>query len=225
ANGAGMRLRIPAAGPFPPAAAHPFSPLLRSVPMLQLFRILHVLAVGLWFGTAVFFSFPVALTLFGSFEELAAKPQDERPLWFPVPDEFNKDAALRKEQGTRAAGFAISPLFDRYFLIQTVSGVLALATALAFGFGNSSTSQRGRVLTLSLAVLSLGPGWWLEHRVSELRHERNQAGDVVLRGEGTNPAAAKEAADQARTEFGRWHTYSLLWNFVTLGLVTAATAL
>src|SRR5262245_34400659 len=39
--------------------------------MNSLTRTLHVLAVGLWFGTVVFFSFVVGLSLFSHFEDLA----------------------------------------------------------------------------------------------------------------------------------------------------------
>src|SRR5436190_23752599 len=45
--------------------------------MRHLSKTFHVLAVGLWFGMAVFFSFPVALTLFSTFEKEAQS--DTRP--------------------------------------------------------------------------------------------------------------------------------------------------
>src|SRR5262249_56913737 len=104
---------------------------LKASPPRQLFaRTVHVLAVGLWFGTAVFFSFVAAPALFHPFEALAAEPQQERPLWFPLPAQFDQDPATRREQGTRAAGAAVGPLFDWYFLLQGVCGLLAAGTAL-----------------------------------------------------------------------------------------------
>ena len=53
--------------------------------MTVLARVLHVLAVGLWFGMGVFFTAVVAFSLFGSFERLAE--ETARPLWFPLADE------------------------------------------------------------------------------------------------------------------------------------------
>jgi outer membrane protein assembly factor BamB len=105
--------------------------------MLTLTKILHVLSLGLWFGTAIFFSFVVGFVLFGTFEKVAT--QEERPAWFPLAREYAGNPPspkfpdpLRKEQGTRAAGHAISPLFDWYFIIQAVCAVVALVTALGW---------------------------------------------------------------------------------------------
>ena len=90
-------------------------------------KTVHVLALGMWFGMAIFFSFPMALTLFGSFETLAQS--EVRPTWFPLPAEYKLEPWLQKDQGTRAAGFAISPLFGHYFLLQGICGLLATVTA------------------------------------------------------------------------------------------------
>src|SRR4051794_6467698 len=59
------------------------NPLKAPPAMNSLTRTFHVLAVGLWFGTVVFFSFVVGLSLFGHFEDLAKST--DRPLWFPLP--------------------------------------------------------------------------------------------------------------------------------------------
>ena len=81
---------------------------------LLLSKVIHVLTVGLWFGTLVFFMV-VGVSLYGSFEKEASKEANERPLWLPLAKPY--DAArpsekfpdpVRKEQGTRAAGFAAS---------------------------------------------------------------------------------------------------------------------
>src|SRR5262249_61433025 len=88
--------------------------------MHTLTKTLHVLSVGLWFGTAAFF-LVVGLSLFGTFEKEAARPAAERPLWFPLPPEYDRQRPnekfpepLRKEQGTRAAGLAVGALFGWY---------------------------------------------------------------------------------------------------------------
>lgn len=194
--------------------------------MLTLSRTLHVLALGLWFGMAVFFSFVVAFSLFGTFETLAE--QSERPLWFPLPAEFSKEAALRKEQGTRAAGAAISPLFDWYFLLQGVCGFLAVATSFHWSKAYPHDRvQRLRIIVLLLALATVVAGWPIERRVSDLRGERNRTADAVLLSQEPVPESVRTAATEKRAEFGRWHGYSVLFNlgtvlFVTVGMALAA---
>jgi len=200
-------------------------------------RTIHVLAIGLWFGTAVFFTFVVALTLFRTLEAEAALERQERPLWFPLPAVFDQGEQTRKEQGIRAAGAAISPLFDWYFLIQGVCGLLAACTALGWPrLEPKARVHRLRVVLLVAALLTVVVGWPLERKVSALRAVRNEASDALL----TQTAASsltrapglpedvdkiKQTANAARADFGRWHFYSLMLNFVTVLLVTVAMAL
>src|SRR5207244_2010229 len=94
--------------------------------MALLAKTLHVLALGLWFGTAIFFSLIVGLTIFGTLQPLAERESDERPSWLPLPALFDQNpetwegrttgrnappfdsaASLRREQGTRVAGTVI----------------------------------------------------------------------------------------------------------------------
>ena len=56
-------------------------------------RVLHLLALGLWFGSAVFFTFVVALSLLSTFEGLGK--EENRPAWFPLPESFaRRDAEI-----------------------------------------------------------------------------------------------------------------------------------
>jgi glycerol-3-phosphate acyltransferase PlsY len=197
-------------------------------------KVLHVLAVGLWFGMAVFFSFPVALTLFSTFEAEAAKK--DRPTWFPLPAEYEMQVDkfnLQKDQGTRAAGFAIGPLFDHYFLWQGICGFLATITALSWTRVEPGRRvHRYRVIVLVLAVVTVVLGWPVERKVSELRDGRNLASDRLMqqlkdKGGSAGSKAIEEASGQAlaaRQDFTTWHLWSLLLNMVTIGLVTAAMA-
>jgi acyl phosphate:glycerol-3-phosphate acyltransferase len=189
-------------------------------------RTIHVLALGLWFGMAVFFSFPVALTLFGSFETLAEST--ERPSWFPLPAEYKAVPGMQKEQGTRAAGFAISPLFAHYFLWQGICGLLATITAL--GWAQAEQGKRVhkiRALVLLLALTTVVLGWPIERMVSDLRVVRNEAGDQLM-----HKMAKSEASDtdkvrfhETRQLFATLHLCSLLLNMVTILLVTMAMAM
>ena len=195
----------------------------------MLTRILHVLAVALWFGAGVFFTFVVGLSLFGTFERVSATPPDQRPLWLPAPPELEKPRPserfpdpLRQEQGSRIAGAAVGPMFFPYYALQVGCGAVALFTALAWA-GRGGV-HRARVVILLLAVAGAGFGWWLERRVEQRREVRSRASDVVLLSTSPSSAQAQEA-DAARADFGIWHTYSLFANLATLALVTAATAL
>src|SRR5262249_54252285 len=119
---------------------------LEDTPTMRLIgKIIHVLALGLWFGSIVFFTFVVAPNLFNTFLSIGEQDGAARPNWFVLPEQFDKDLAkwqqgdqllfkdrraLGHEQGFRAAGAAVGPMFDWYFLLQGACGLLAVATAL-----------------------------------------------------------------------------------------------
>jgi hypothetical protein len=197
--------------------------------MLSLTKILHALAVGLWFGTTIFFTFVVGLSLFGTFETLSAKPPAERPFWLPVPPELDKAPPspqfpdpLRKEQGSRIFGAGVGPMFPWYYGVGTVCGLLALATALAW-WSAPGKVHRWRVVFLGSALVTVGLGWYLEWKVETLRQSRNDTSDTVLQTSQPSPDMIR-AADAARQDFGRWHGYSLMANFLTVVLVTIGMA-
>jgi acyl phosphate:glycerol-3-phosphate acyltransferase len=198
--------------------------------MLHLSKILHVLALGLWFGTVIFFSFVVGLNLFGTFERAAAESPEERPLWFPMWTAYDGQlpaptlpVPLRKEQGTRAAGVAITPLFHWYFAIQGVCALLATATALSWRRRGVGRLHRLRAGILLAALLTVGLGWWLDRIVEDLRGPRNDTFDAMVRH---SPPRAEDiaAAVAARRAFALWHLSSLGLNMVTVLLVTIGMA-
>jgi hypothetical protein len=204
--------------------------------MSALLRSLHVLALGLWFGSMVCFTI-LGLVLFPTFQQLTRQPADERPFWLPVPASLDRAPPgpgfpdpLRLEQGSRIAGEVTSPLFPWYYGLQFGAGVIALATACGWCLARSRTPayrtglERFRLAVLFLALVTVGVGWWLERTVAELRGPRNQLSDQVL----LSPAPSAELiqqAHEARGRFGMWHGLSLLDNSVTLVLVALATAL
>jgi hypothetical protein len=193
-------------------------------------KVIHVLAVGLWFGAGMFFTFVVGLSLFDTFEKETARPAAERPFWLPVPPELLEKSPpspkfpdpLRKEQGSRIAGTAVGPMFFPYYLVQVACGILGVVTGLTW-LGRGGV-HRWRVVVLVLALAGAGVGWWLDGEVERLRVERSKASDAVLTSEAPS-AEQVAAADAARAQFGTWHTYSLFANFGTLALVTAAMAM
>jgi acyl-phosphate glycerol 3-phosphate acyltransferase len=199
--------------------------------MLLLSKTLHVLAVGLWFGTVVFFTV-VGLLLFQTFDEISRNDRADRPLWFPLPDAYAKQPPsdkfpdpLRREQGSRAAASGLGPIFPWYYVIQAGCGVVAVLTALGWW-----ASRRGsrvhtiRAVLLALALAGVIVGWWLEGVVSGLRKPRDERTDAMLTTAALTPEALQQA-EEARATFVRWHSYSLLDNFAVLLLVAAATAL
>jgi hypothetical protein len=171
--------------------------------MFSLTKTIHVLALGLWFGSATFFTFVAAPIIFHAFESLATGADPGRPTWLP---------ALEKQQGTQLAGLAVGPIFPWFFLLEGVCGLLALVTCLSWMSSESGRAvHKLRFLVLLTAMLTVVVGWPLAQKVSDLRAARYVADSAI--------------ASAAAADFGRWHLYSLGLNFVTLLLVTVAMAL
>ena len=212
--------------------------------MQSLSKTLHVLAIALWFGAAVFFTLSGVL-MFQAFEEVAVKPQasprseeeensrsaEHRPLWLPVPPPFQRDPLgegfpdpTRKEQGSRAFGVAVGKLFPFYYGLQLACGVAALVTALAMARSGEGRGHGWRIALCALALATVGLGWWLETVVADLRGPRDKLTDDVLIASHPTPELL-ERARAARAAFGRWHGYSLMQNFTTLALVAVLTGL
>jgi acyl-phosphate glycerol 3-phosphate acyltransferase len=195
--------------------------------MQTLIKTLHVLALGLWFGMAVFFSFVVGLNLFSTMESLATGKAGPSK-WFVVNPKFDKvDDAINgpKEYASRLGGEAISPMFTWYYLLQGVCGFLALATSWGWQYSQPERKiHRWRVTVLLLAVATIVIGWPLEREVSRLRQVRREAMDAYFDSGGVNSEARNEA-QAARSSFILWHSFSLVQNFATLALVTAAMAM
>jgi acyl-phosphate glycerol 3-phosphate acyltransferase len=171
--------------------------------MKQIPKILHVLAIGLWFGSAVFFVI-VALVVFRSFESLGSS--SERPGWLSLPANFDK------EMGTRLAGAALAPVFDWYFPLQFICGFIAVATGFSLALDEPSRRvHRLRNLVLLAALATVAIGWLVADYVAVLRIERY--------------SPIQSVADHARSIFAAWHGVSLTLNMITIALVTIAMAL
>ena len=172
-------------------------------------RVLHVLALGFWFGGAGFFNFLAAPAIFASFKQVvAAGPSDRTAYETIVPDDATTE---RKDALASAlAGSAVGPIFSRYFAMQAVCGSLALLTALSW-WNVEGKVNRWRVCIIALAVLCVCIGWPISNYVSELR---------LLR---FAPDPARAAA--AKASFAAWHLLSLFLSFVTDCLAGVALAL
>jgi acyl-phosphate glycerol 3-phosphate acyltransferase len=199
--------------------------------MMLLSKTLHVLSLGLWFGSAAFFTLAGSL-MFDEFKAESRVPADQRPLWFPLPKELAKDppsprfpTPLAEEQGSRAFGVAVRPLFPWYYGIQLVCALVAYGTALSWQRGRENDrAQRWRTLLLMLALVVTAVGWWMEGKVNDLRGTRDRQTDIVVQAQNPTPEQIA-TAETERREFVQWHLGSLAQNFVTLVLVTIAMAL
>lgn len=178
---------------------------LRIAPMPTFVKTVHVLAVGLWFGSAAFFNLVAAPLLFQKFESLATTPSFERSV-LPLPPD------MTKEMGTQLAGAAVSPLFPAFFVLEGVCGFVVAVTALSWWRAEPGRSvHRIRAVLAVFALATVVVSWPLAEAVSRLRFER------------FSPDA--EVAAAAKSAFGTWHLYSLLLSFVTLLAATVLTAL
>src|SRR5262249_24394683 len=155
----------------------------------------------------------------------------ERPLWFPLPAAYDRAPPsdrfpdpLRLEQGSRAAGAAVAPLFPWFYGVQAGCGLLAPVPALARAATPRGRGPTLRAAALALALAGVGVGWWLERKVVELRMPRNDLTDEVLLNPSPSADLIQRAVD-ARAAFGTWHGYSLIVNFLTLVLVAVGMAL
>jgi glycerol-3-phosphate acyltransferase PlsY len=174
--------------------------------MRSLAKVIHVLAMGLWFGSNVFFTFVAAVVIFKTWETYGDMPPNERPMWLPIAHHFTK------ESGTTIAGATVAPIFPFFFLIQGVCALLSLITALGFSRAEPGRKvHRIRFYLILVAALTVTAGWPLAQMVGDLREQR-----YSLDAEVSGPA---------KQQFGRLHLASLFLNFGTVGLVTAATAL
>ncbi len=190
--------------------------------MLKLTKAIHVLSMGLWFGTIIFFSFVVGLTMFNTMQDITHSTKSYP--WFQVPSTFASatdpiDGPY--EYGVRIAGTLISPMFLWYFLIQGFCGFLALASCWSWQsqFPHQKI-HRWRFTILALAFATVVLGWPIERTVHDLRAVRHEKMDQYFAAGQSSKEELQKEALEAKADFGRWHGYSLLLNFATIALVT-----
>lgn len=177
-------------------------------------RGLHVLALGLWFGGAAFFVFIATLPIFASFKQVVNDGPSDRTANQKIFDPGDaKDAdEIQKRKDALAsalAGSAVGPVFPRFFAMQAVCGVVALASALSWWkYGGV---HRWRVYVIAAAVLTVAAAWPISEEVSRLRFLRYSADTSV--------------ANAAKDAFRPWHDASLLLSAVTVLLAGLALAL
>ena len=174
-------------------------------------RGLHVLALGLWFGGAAFFSFVAAPLIFQSFTDVVnSGPSDRTANQAIVPE--NASPEQKKDLASSLAGAAVGPIFPWYFGMQIVCGFVALFTAQQWWNAEGKRPiHRWRVYLIGAGLLAVMIASPVASLVSELR---------VLRYSSDPGTAAA-----SRANFGAWHMVSLALSFVTVTLAGIALAL
>jgi acyl-phosphate glycerol 3-phosphate acyltransferase len=179
-----------------------------------LVRVVHVLAVGIWFGGAGFFNYTAA-GLFRTFEEVVASAPSDRTAGVPiVPPESDpvRKRAVEKNLARALAGAAVGPMFPAYFAMQAVCGIAAVATALTWLRADGGRRiHRVRVWVTAVGLLTVLLGSAISAVVSDLRVKRFDADGTV--------------AAEAIRSFDTWHAVSLGLSFVTIVLAGVALAL
>jgi glycerol-3-phosphate acyltransferase PlsY len=180
-----------------------------------LLRVLHILALGLWFGGAAFFNFVAAVPIFDSFKQVVNDSPSDRTAYVDITKDIKetRDKSIevqKKDLASALAGAAVGPVFPRYFMMQNICSLVALATALSW-WNRSGKVNRCRVVVLIIAVATAAAALPIGTYVSDLRVER------------FDPDKAK--ADAARLAFGTWHLASLLLSTVTTCLAGVALAM
>lgn len=171
-------------------------------------KAIHVLALGLWFGSAVMFNFVAAPTIFASFKDVVQHAPSDRTAHVAIIAD-----ADRPQQGdalaNALAGSAVGPIFPKFFALQGVCAFFALLTGLAWTRGGKL--HKVRTLVLVLAASTVAIGWPLSAKVSELRPLRFSTDTAI--------------AEAAKISFAEWHIVSLLLSFLTAIFAGIALAL
>jgi putative copper export protein len=161
----------------------------------QLVQMTHLLALGLWAGAMVFFSFFTALPILSDWPSRLQQPGH----WLQISE---------ARQATRAAGEVLDILFQRYFPFQVVCGLIAVITG-AGSFMNADWLSKVRGVALVTALILASLNWlYLAPAVHQARLERYSSDPQV--------AQAGEA------KFGPAHSRSLQADLVVLTLVLFA---
>ena len=169
-------------------------------------RMLHLLAVGFWFGSGTFFVFVATVPIFDSFADVVKKQPDSRTAHLRiVPDGTPESQRDRLASGL--AGAAVGPIFPKFFVLSAICAWVSLWTASAW---NRGAVGRWRFRLCALAAAGVAVGWPLSIHVSELRSLRYS----------NDPAVAQAASDA----FGSWHVASLFLS-MAVGILTGVILL
>lgn len=133
-------------------------------------RWLLLMALGLWTGAVLFFSFFVALPVLDRMKVVAEDPTH----WLHVKDGSSVGLKEAKD-GTRVAGEMLDVVFSRYFLFQIGCGVVAFFCSFKWIAHKSISSKVRIVLAATALSLAVTNQFILAKRVHDLRNDRYSA--------------------------------------------------
>ena len=144
--------------------------------MLRQFALkgLHLLAVGMWFGSGAFFIFVAATPIFEAFREVVNKEAEEgKPNYrtgnVPITPAGEEE---RKNLASGLAGTAVGPLFPRFFALSAVCAAVAVVTAEGFRRMKRTRVQRVRLWLCVVGLVLVAGGWPLSEYVAQLNAQR-----------------------------------------------------
>jgi acyl-phosphate glycerol 3-phosphate acyltransferase len=172
-------------------------------------KVIHVLAVGTWFGAMLMFNFIVAPTLFfEAFPAVVESAPSDRTAYLPLAPDATPQQ--KKDLATALAGSAVGPVFPKSFQLQAICAALGLITAI--GWWNCGCKlHRCRVIVLALAAATVAISWPISNKVSALRIERFNPDSTI--------------AEAAKVSFSEWHLVSLCLSMATTVLAGIALAM
>ena len=132
---------------------------------------LHLLAVGLWFGSGAFFIFVAATPIFESFRSVVAEQPNHRTANVRIVPE-GTDEGRQKQLASALAGAAVGPLFPRFFALSAVCAVVALVTAEGFRRMKRTRVQKVRLWLCGAGAVLVAGGWLLSEYVAQLNAQR-----------------------------------------------------
>jgi len=168
-----------------------------------LLRMLHLVAVGFWFGSGTFFVFVATVPIFDSFADVVkTQPNSRTANLRIVPD--GASAADRDKLASGLAGAAVGSIFPRFFALSAACAWVALWTSFAWA---GRGIHRWRFSLCAIAAIGVAVGWPLAIFVSDLRELRVSADPAI--------------AARATAAFGPWHAASLLLSMAVCVLTFA----
>ncbi len=168
-------------------------------------RSMHLLALGLWLGSA-FGNILSAPTIFATFKDVAKSLPSDRTAYITINEHL--DDTKKEQLGNALAGAAVGPIFPLLFVLHAVCGTIALITALGW-WDSVGRVNHWRVTIIAFALACVAVGWPVSQQVSALRLARFSMDKAI--------------ADAAKVDFAACHLASL--GLSLLALLLAAIAM
>lgn len=176
------------------------------------------LALGLWIGSYVFFTFVVGPGVFNWFEK--AVLQENPPYWLVVPEVLKQKAPegmpnpLEKEQASRLAGLVVTPIFKIYYPMQACCAffVLLLINGKVFVKDFRKVGKSSTILFFVAAIMIVA-NWFLLGPTEKARLKRANSTDVYVLASAENKPKLETILSD-RKEFAKIHGISLIINLV-----------